>query len=308
LEYYITLFDSNFLPQGLALYNSLTKYGGQFSLSILCMDKLCYEILDKKGYPNVDLIRLEDFETKNLISIKGERTFSEYCWTLTPFTSKIVFDRNPDALRVTYLDADLWFRKSPKPIFKEFENSKKQVLITEHSYDEDYDQSEKYGKYCVQFMTFKRGGERIRKWWEEKCLEWCFAKFENGKFGDQKYLDDWLERFPQQVHVLSQKESIQAPWNAKIFLSSSAIIWHFHGLRVQKNRILCFLRYKIPYPVIEKIYDPYIHEIRKIVKDLTIEISQGKIESQFIRILRRFDSYICTFGKKFSKYRISRLE
>ncbi len=272
------------------------------------MDKACYDILEKKSLPNMDLIRLEDFETKNLFSIKKERTFSEYCWTLTPFTPKIVFDRNPDALRVTYLDADLWFRKPPKPIFKEFENSKKQVLITEHAYDEDYDQSEKYGKYCVQFMIFKRGGERIRKWWEEKCLEWCFAKFENGKFGDQKYLDDWLERFPKQVHVLSQRESIQAPWNAKIFSCSCAIIWHFHGFRIQKKRILCFLRYKIPYSVIEKIYDPYVYEIQKIVKGLTIEISQGKIESRFIRVLRRFDSYICTLGKKSAKYRISSLE
>ena len=106
--------------------------------------------------------------------------------------------------RVTYLDADLWFRKSPAPIFKEFDKSGKDVLITDHAYSPEYDNSEKNGQYCVQFTTFTReGGETVRKWWEERCIEWCFARFENGKFGDQKYLDDWLERFPEQVHVLS---------------------------------------------------------------------------------------------------------
>ena len=308
MEYFITLFDSNFLPQGIALYESLKKHVGRFHLSILCMDELCYEIIEKKSLSDVDLIRLEEVETKKLLEVKKERTFSEYCWTLTPLTPQIVFERNSSANRVTYLDADLWFIKDPFALFKEFESSNKEVMITDHAYDSDYDQSEKYGKYCVQFMIFKRGGEIVRKWWEKKCLEWCFARYEEGRFGDQKYLDDWLNRFPQYVHVLSQKESIQAPWNAKRFSCSSSVIWHFHGLRIQKRKVLCFLRYKIPYSVITKIYDPYIDEIQKIMEDLPIEISQGKAEKKFVRVLRRLDSFITTFGCDFSKYRFTSLE
>ncbi len=60
-------------------------------------------------------------------------------------------------------------------------------------------------------MTFKRNdGELVRSWWEERCLEWCYARFEDGKFGDQKYLDDWTSRFNKQVHVLKNKELMLA--------------------------------------------------------------------------------------------------
>jgi hypothetical protein len=70
------------------------------------------------------------------------------------------------------------------------------VLITDHGYAPEYDQSATSGQYCVQFMTFERdGGEPVRRWWEERCIEWCYARFEDGKFGDQKYLDDWPYRF-----------------------------------------------------------------------------------------------------------------
>ena len=267
------------------------------------MDELCYEITKKKCLPDVDLIKLKNIETKNLLSIKKDRTFSEYCWTITPITPKIVFDRNPNAKRVTYLDADLWFRKSPKRIFEEFEKSKKEVLITEHAYDPEYDQSEKYGKYCVQFMIFKKGGENIRKCWENRCLEWCFAKEDEGRFGDQKYLDDWTYRFPGKVHVFSQKELIQAPWNAKKFSYSDSVIWHFHGLRIQGRKIILFLRYKIPYSTIKNIYIPYVGEICKIMKNLPIEIYQGKSESWVIHFCRILESFICTLGSKFSKYK-----
>jgi hypothetical protein len=45
--------------------------------------------------------------------------------------------------RVTYLDADLWFRKNPTPIFQEFDKSGKDVSITDHAYSPEYDLSEK---------------------------------------------------------------------------------------------------------------------------------------------------------------------
>src|SRR3546814_10715067 len=91
----------------------------------------------------------------------------------------------------------------PISIFAEFEKSGAHVLMTDHGYSPEYDQSATSGQYCVQFMTFNRhGGEHIRHWWESRCIEWCFARFEDGKFGDQKYLDDWPDRFGNDVPVL----------------------------------------------------------------------------------------------------------
>jgi hypothetical protein len=264
LEHYVTLFDSAFLPQGIALHASLSRHGNAFTLWVLCMDEEAKATLDSLGKPNLKTLALSEVETPELLAVKPGRNRAEYCWTLTPFTPKLVFDRDPTAGRVTYVDSDVFLLKSPQPIFEEFERSKKAVLITDHAYDAEYDQSARSGQYCVQFMTFVRGSsEPVRQWWADRCIEWCFDRIEDGKLGDQKYLDDWLTRFPTLVHVLCQLDAILAPWNARRFPYSRAIAWHFHGLRLlSKNRVLLHRGYVIPDVVDKVIYASYIQELR----------------------------------------------
>ena len=218
MEHYVTLFDSLFLPQGLALHKSMERYAGIYTLWVLCMDDDVHEVLCKLNLPNIRLLQLSKLETPELLAIKPSRSKGEYCWTLTPFAPRFVFENSPVVQRVTYLDADMWFRAPPKNIFKEFESSKKHVLITECAYSVEYDQTITAGKFAVQFMIFNRGGsEIVRKWWEEKCLEWCYARYEDGKFGDQKYLDEWESLFDDDVYVLEDNNLIVAPWNATRF-------------------------------------------------------------------------------------------
>ena len=33
-------------------------------------------------------------------------------------------------------------------------------------------------------------GLKALKWWRDRCLEWCYARIEDGKFGDQFYIED----------------------------------------------------------------------------------------------------------------------
>jgi hypothetical protein len=154
---------------------------------------------------------------------------------------------------VTYLDADIFFFDSPQILLKEFEESGKQVLITEHAYAPEYDQTVTSGRFCVQFMTFRRtvGGLKVMEWWQKRCLEWCFNRFEDGKFGDQKYLDDWPERFASEVHVLRQVEKTLAPWNVNYLTQNQPddfkpVMYHFHSLRlVSPRRVLLYLGYRI---------------------------------------------------------------
>lgn len=233
MEHYVTLFNSLFLPQGLALHASMERHAGRYMLWILCVDDETHEFLVRLALPNVRLLQLTRLETEGLKAVKTGRTIGEYCWTLTPFSVRFVFQADTSVERVTYLDADLWFRRSPTLLFQELDASGKKVLITDHGYAPEYDQSATSGQYCVQFVTFTRvGGEPVRKRWEEQCLEWCFAREEDGKFGDQKYLDDWPTRYPESVHVLADKELCQAPWNATRFPYGNAVFWHFHSLRI----------------------------------------------------------------------------
>src|SRR5215467_86194 len=147
-------------------------------------------------------------------------------------------DRDPSVERVTYVDADLFFFADPQLLFDEFDASGAHVLITEHAYAPEYDKSAKSGIYCVQFMPFRNSpeGRAVLHWWQDRCLEWCFARYEDGKLGDQMYLDDWTSRFSGKVHVLRQKERTLAPWNAAHFLDREVaavpVFFHFHSFRV----------------------------------------------------------------------------
>ena len=274
MEHYVTLFDSRFLPQGLALHISMERHLGTYTLWILCVDDEAHEYLTNLNLPNVQLLQLSKLETPELLAVKPGRSIGEYCWTLTPFAPRFVFEADSTVSRVTYLDADLWFRKNPAPIFNEFEASEKGVLITDHAYAPEYDQSATSGQYCVQFMTFTRaGGEVVRKWWEERCVEWCFARFEDGKFGDQKYLDDWTIRFTNEVHVLSNKELMMAPWNATRFPYGNAITWHFHALRIslnsKKSQLVIYGPYLLPKYTRDNVYKPYLTDLRSAVKKMS---------------------------------------
>jgi len=118
-------------------------------------------------------------------------------------------------------------------------------------------------------MTFTRdGGETVRKWWEERCIEWCFARFEDGKFGDQKYLDDWPERYGDVVHVLRDKELALAPWNASRFPYGNAVFYHFHGLRLISDNKVEIGNYFLPNSLRRDVYQAYYEDMRKSLEQL----------------------------------------
>ncbi len=268
-ENFVTIFDSNFLPQGIALYSSLEKTLTKFTLWVICIDAECNKILNSLNKPHIKTIELSTVETPELLRVKKERSRAEYCWTLSPFAPKFVFDHDANVTRVTYVDADTFFLRNPYAIYKEFEDAKKPILISEHAYAPEYDQSALSGKYCIQFMIFQRNeSEKVRKWWEIQCIKWCFNRFEDGKFGDQKYLDDWLELFPDDVHVLNDKELLLAPWNASRFPYTNAVMYHFHGVRLLKNNRVNIGNYLLPRVLVENVYKKYIEHINNAIETL----------------------------------------
>lgn len=275
VENFVTSFDSNFLPQGMALHLSLERHlKGRYKLWILCLDDEVFDHLMLLGLNDVVLLKLSQMETPELLVAKSSRTSREYCWTLTPFTFSFVFNSDKNVNRITYLDADTWFMQSPTKIFSELNAVGKSVLITDHAYSVENNQTLSSGKYCVQFVTFTRiEGEKVRRWWEERCLEWCYARVEDGKFGDQKYLEKFPELFSDRVHVAKDIDNFMAPWNATRFSYKNAVLWHFHGLRIV-NLFGVFKVYYgdyfLPPEVLKGVYATYLQDIFLAIKVLSI--------------------------------------
>jgi hypothetical protein len=247
------------------------------NLFVFAFDDLSADVLKNLKLKNLTVITLNEFEDQELLAVKSTRSKAEYCWTCTPST--ILYCLKKFGIEnCTYVDADMYFFSSPRPLIEEL-GTEYSVSISEHRYTPEFDQSKTSGIYCVQFMTFKNDpvGLSIVKWWRDKCLEWCYNRAEDGKFGDQKYLDDWPTRFSG-VKVLSHLGCGVAPWNIQQFEivkddSSVSIIkdgkiapivfYHFHGFRFLPKKLL-LTDYPLPVNAKQFIYYPYINELKKI--------------------------------------------
>jgi len=268
-ERFVTLFDARFLAMGLALYQSLVAQARPFVLWVVCMDEEVEAALRHLQLEHLRLLPVAELETARLLAVKPTRSSREYCWTLTPFVPAAVLARDPEAERVTYLDADLYFFGAPAVLLDELTTSGKDVLITAHAYAPPYADTEaRNGRFCVQFLCFRRSpqAQQVMDWWQERCLEWCYNRYEGDKFGDQKYLDAWPQLFAAQVHVATQTECTLAPWNAAHFYrlgKARPVFFHFQGFRLVSaaSAVLC-AGYEITPPV-QALYDQYLAAIRQ---------------------------------------------
>lgn len=292
--FFCTLFDSNYLSRGLAMYNSLVKNCKDFQLYIFAFDTFTFNFFLKNNFDHITVISLQDFEDEKLLEIKSTRSKAEYCWTCTPSTIKYVIEKY-NVPHCTYLDSDLFFYSSPYPLIEEMCDAS--VSIIPHRYTPKYDQSVTSGIYCVQFMTFKNdpNGLEVLNWWRNACIEWCYARFEDGKFGDQKYLDHWPVQF-KSVKILSHLGGGVAPWNMqqydfyfedeKLFGVEKKtknrfeiIFFHFHSFSfLSKHFFTHRPKYKRSQSVIEHITIPYKHEI-ELIRNNFNEVS--KVEKYY---------------------------
>jgi hypothetical protein len=223
---------------------------------------------------NVTVVRLEELENEALRSAKRGRSLGEYCWTLTPFLPSYVLGQSPEIGRITYVDADLFFFEHPATLLDEFMSSGKHVQVTEHAFAPEYAANLRYGRFCVQFLTFRNTdpSKRVLKWWQERCIEWCYAREEDGKFGDQKYLDQWPSLFPAEVHVLSQTDRTLAPWNVAHLGRRTArvrpIFYHFHSLKiVSPSKVVLYHAYRVGRRN-RWLYERYVRTLRVVVGKL----------------------------------------
>lgn len=247
MYYFCTYFDQNYLPRGLALYRSLREHCSEFKLWVLCMDNTSYGILEKIGLPGVYPLSLEEFERNDepLRSAKQNRSRIEYYFTCTPSLPLYILNNWPEVDLITYLDADIFFFSSPIPLFEELGDGS--IAIIGHRFPPYLLYKEIYGIYNVGWLSFRRDENALAclHWWRERCIEWCYDREEDGRFADQKYLDDWPNRFTNVV-VLEHKGANLAPWNVSKYRlhhdksgilvdSQPLIFFHFHGLKMITN-------------------------------------------------------------------------
>ena len=243
MHHFCTYFDTRFLLRALALHQSLQCHAQPFTLHALCLDQMSDQTVLRLNEPTLRPITLEDLESADdeLKQVKPTRSQVEYYFTCTPALTRHVMNRQPDADVVSYVDADLYFFSSPAPVFDEMRDAN--VLIIGHRYPPALAHFQRYGKYNVGLVSFRRSavGLACLQSWREQCLQWCYERIEDGRYADQKYLDDWPQRFDGVVE-LQHKGANLAPWNltnykltirdGRVWVDDDPLIfYHFHRLK-----------------------------------------------------------------------------
>lgn len=286
IRHIVTGSDGNYLHRALLFYRSLSKVHSNFILHIFCFDDVTHKILTKLRLQNVIFYHPEEFENAELLQAKAskERMY-EYFWTINPYMAKrTLSDLETDFISLS--DCDLYFYQSPEVIFEELKGA--DVLIQPNNFSFQYENDfVTVGYYCTSFQCFRKNenSHTIIDDWYRKCLQWCSSKFEDGKFGEQKYLDDWRIRFDK-VREISNIGTNVAPWNIQKYDLSMAndrivinnkwplVYYHFHSFRMSMKDYSYIITgdrnnsYPIQEDAIHLLYEPYIKEMKQAIIEL----------------------------------------
>lgn len=284
---FCTLFDSNYLDKGLALYCSMSKNIENFKLYIFAFDEKCYEILSALRLKNVTVIPLRDIMTTSLQRLQEERTRAEFCWTCTPVVIEHILMKYRENI-CTYIDADIYFFANPINIIQKIIDQKCSVGLVRHGFGKDYNYGEHIfgvGKYCIEFNTFlnNREGMRVLEEWKKECIKWCYHRYEDGRLGDQKYPDKWQLKYSC-VYESEDMGAGVAPWNLYLYTlikkknddiwlryrgrRFQLIFYHFEGMKYLDNGKI-YLNLWNPYSlktgrIVRLLYGEYLKNIGTI--------------------------------------------
>jgi len=286
---YCTYFDRNYVYKAICLIDSLNRHEkNPFQLLAVCLDEISRTIINKLNLPHVTAVPIHLLEERDepLLEAKKNRSLVEYYFTLTPTIILRLMERY-NLPEITYVDADIYFFSPTDPIFAEFEGYS--VMIHEHRFSPRHHHRKIYGRYNVGLLCFRNDerGLHVLKWWRDRCIEWCYAKLENGKYADQLYLDDWTERF-EGVRVLKNIGAGVAPWNhdqytfhqdeeGRIFVDNLPLIfYHYHALTIINPDVMVLDKFNV-YLMNEKIlhllFLPYVQALVKSIKRVSAILS-----------------------------------
>ncbi|WP_233696828.1 peptidoglycan-binding domain-containing protein [Paenibacillus profundus] len=280
-----------YVVKAAALHDSLKRHTSNFNLFICCMDPIAFSMLGKMNLSNVILIRVEVIEDDRLRYAKSDRKMNEYCWTLkAPLIEFCLTHYGIDS--VIYCDGDIYFFSDPKPIFDEWGSHS--VFMCRQRDVEWVEQL--YGRYQAGLIGFRNdqyGLESLR-WWKEKCLEWCYHRAEEGKFGDQKYLDYVPNYFPN-IKISDNLGINAAPWNCiynndfrihrqnnELYIENDKLVaYHFACIAIYNENefdLWSIGEITIGKVIKNEIYIPYLDKLRDIIA--SVKVNDGYALSQ----------------------------
>jgi len=210
MKIFCTLSDINYIAMGIALYKSLKEHSREeFTIYYLCLDEETEKILLNLNYEEIQPISLSVLEEdKELMEAKKNRSYKEYCKTLTPYFALWIIN-NKSVQDITYLDSDTFFYQDPEIFYTEIGDEPASVIAQRHK--------NACSTNIVYFNSSERGLEVLTEW--KKAVL-------NKETPEYAYLDNIKE----DIYVADKTFGHGAPWNFRLYVydkfeKENKIIW-----------------------------------------------------------------------------------
>jgi putative methyltransferase (TIGR04325 family) len=273
-RHYCTYFDHNYLPRALLMIESLRAQRADFRLHVVPLSGLCARILEQLALPEITVTDVAAIEARypELLTVKAARSPIEYIFTLTPFMPTYWMAVTPGLTEITYLDADLFFYADPELMFAHIGD--RSIAIIPHRFSVDHLDDRIYGTFNVGWITYRATDEGLRclAEYQRDCIDWCYDRVEGDRYGDQRYLDRWPERY-RDLAIVLLKGANAAFYNADNYQfgerdgrfwcdDETLIFYHYHGVYLQNDGSY-FVQYPRIHgaaesPLIRRLYRPYL--------------------------------------------------
>jgi hypothetical protein len=244
MKHFCTLSDKNYLKQGEALIKSLERVTESYTLYYLCLDEEVYNAL--ASYKNIVRIKLSDVEISRppILAFKEKKPYNEYCWSLASTFCRYLL-ATLDIEDILYIDSDIYFYKNPQIIYDEL--GQKSVGIIRHRHNTSNSPD---GEFNVGIVYFRNnlGGLACLEWWNDCILE--ELRSDLATCGDQKYLEEFVPMFGEDVCILDKTFAHGAPWNYRLYVYDNyhvdgTVVW---GDKVQPLVFNHFSRFSFEHP------------------------------------------------------------
>jgi len=227
---YCTLFDANYLVQGLALYESINHHHTDYRLHVLAFCKKSYATLKGLHLPNVVLYSATEIESQALSRIRPRLSNFEYACALKPgFILRIL----QDAEYIVYVDADSYFFNTGWHAIGPVKESNAPLAVTPHRFSPAHKRYIVNGEFNAGLIYAARAGIPCLEDWNHHC-----TAHRTGRMTDQRLLNDWPKQWG--AHVINHKGFNLAPWNQEQYTydvrrggvrfvdTQPVLLYHFH--------------------------------------------------------------------------------
>ena len=248
MNHLCALSDYNFLPKGLALYESLLKKSEDFVLHYLCFDEDSYDKLSRYESDTLK-VYFDEFEDPDLEKLKAEDR-KYYSYALASYFSHYLMEKNDTP--ITYIDSDIYFHQSINGLLDEI-GPRDIGLFRHRQYRPDVPNGN--GWFNVGVVHFKNTelGQRYLGWWYDAVLHRKHPEL--ATCGDQKYLDVF-STLPESVLFIDGNIGHGAPWQWYLYYFDTYAedgCITFHG---QKQKLVFSHFSQFVYSVEENSYNP----------------------------------------------------